>query len=235
MRSSNCDAGRADQVRGQARFLLRFALATAMASGMTAVASGQTFAEWFSQQKTHKKYLLEQVVALAAYSNSLRQGYQAAQKGLGSITAYLTQEQGMHQDFFDRLGKVNPAVLRDPEISQIIQRQQDICRILRLPDTEGGLSQAEKEYLAQVRSAVLQDCAGRLQDLERLLGDGSEQADDAARLRGITRISGAVQEIYRFAISFRSQVCALVRRRQQASRETAASRRMNVISSNTPL
>ena len=141
----------------------------------------------------------------------------------------------MHQDFFGRLRKINPAVLSDPQISQVIQRQQEISRALRLPNAEGNLSQTEKDYLAQVRSAVLQDCAGRLKDLERLLGEGSEQADDAARLRGIESTGVAVQAMYRFAISFRSQVRALIQRRQQASRETAASRRMNNISSNKPI
>ncbi len=59
-------------------------------------ASAQTFAEWFSQKKTQRKYLLAQIAALNTYSNYLRTGYRVAKGGLGSITSNVGDELKLH-------------------------------------------------------------------------------------------------------------------------------------------
>ena len=42
----------------------------------------QTFAEWFQQGATQKKYLLQQIAALQVYIGYVQKGYSIAKKGL---------------------------------------------------------------------------------------------------------------------------------------------------------
>lgn len=46
------------------------------------VCNAQTFAEWFKQKETQKKYLIQQIVAFQMYLGYVQKGYSIAQKGL---------------------------------------------------------------------------------------------------------------------------------------------------------
>ena len=47
--------------------------------------TAQTWAEWFRQKATQKKYLLQQIAALHVYSGYLSKGYSIAKDGLNTI------------------------------------------------------------------------------------------------------------------------------------------------------
>jgi hypothetical protein len=227
MVSVNLTCQPADQISRQAKQLLRYALATALASGMTLAASGQTFSEWFAQKKTQKKYLIEQVTALKVYGTYLKKGYDVARNGLGSISDYLSEERRLHQDYYDRLLRANPAVQHDSQVQEILQRQQDILQDLQFPDLSGIMSTTETQYLQQVRSAVLSNCKALLDDLDDLISDGQLNATDAARLKGVNAVYSGMLANYRFSDSFRRQVLQLIVRRRKAIAEVAASRQLH--------
>ncbi|TDX01840.1 hypothetical protein [Dinghuibacter silviterrae] len=65
-------------------------------------------AQFFGQQATQQKLLLEQVVALAQYAREARQGYQAVQQGLAAIEAITNGELTLHTIFFAGLAGINP-------------------------------------------------------------------------------------------------------------------------------
>lgn len=46
----------------------------------------QTFAEWFRQSATQKKYLLQQIAALQVYIGYVQKGYSIAKEGLSAIS-----------------------------------------------------------------------------------------------------------------------------------------------------
>ncbi|ULT42931.1 conjugal transfer protein TraI [Niabella defluvii] len=52
----------------------------------------QTFAEWFQQKKTQKKYLLQQIAALQVYIGYAKKGYNIAKDGLNTIGGFTRGE-----------------------------------------------------------------------------------------------------------------------------------------------
>ncbi|WP_121811292.1 hypothetical protein [Mucilaginibacter kameinonensis] len=196
-------AGRLGQ---RARALLLFSFVTAIASGMAAEAKAQSFAEWFRQNSTQKKYLLQQIAALQVYAGYLKQGYSVARGGLGSISGSLTAENLLHGSYYNRLAIPGQAVKDNPQVAEILVWQQDILALLASTGQVLGLTQAEKDYLSGVRSAVLKDCDLQLTTLQAIIRDGQAQMSDAERLAGIAGIHSAMQDNYHFAASFSAQV-----------------------------
>ena len=48
----------------------------------------QTFAEWFQQKKTQKKYLVKKIAALQVYIEFAEKGYKIAKEGLNTIGVF---------------------------------------------------------------------------------------------------------------------------------------------------
>src|ERR1700710_1522793 len=105
---------------------------TVAASAFATTVRGQTFAEWFKQKSTQKKYLLQQIAALEVYAGYLKSGYQIAGHGIGSISAYLGSENGLHSAFYQNLKRASPLVKENPQVSEIITWQGDILHNLSI-------------------------------------------------------------------------------------------------------
>ncbi|GAB3917063.1 hypothetical protein [Mucilaginibacter boryungensis] len=182
-------------------------------------ARAQTFAEWFSQKKTQKKYLLQQIAALQVYSGYLKNGYAIAKGGLGSITSYVGNEFALHSGYYTHLKTVNPAVKNNPQVGAIIRWQQDILKQTTAIKNQDGLTVAEGNYTAKVCNALLNDCEARINDLQNILSDNKTEMSDEERIRQIARLHQAMQNNYRFAANFRSQLQLHVRNKQQESKD----------------
>ncbi|WP_439697448.1 hypothetical protein ACFGVS_03335 [Mucilaginibacter sp. AW1-7] len=202
----------ATNLRSKAKHLLAFALVTA---AMSHCAQAQTFAEWFSQKKTQKKYLLQQIAALQVYSGYLKTGYSIAKGGLGSINSYVGNEFSLHDGYYKHLNKVNIAVKNNPQVNDIIRWQQDILKQTMAIKKQGGLTANENNYTGKVCSALLSDCDARINDLQTILSDNKTAMSDEERIRQIARLHQAMQDNYRFAGNFRSQLQLYVRNKQQ--------------------
>jgi len=213
-------------VRLRARSLLIFSLFTAISTGMSVTAQAQTFAEWFSQKKTQKKYLLQQIAALQVYSTYLKQGYGIATNGLGSISGYLKSENGLHQTYFTRLKIADPAVKNNTMVKEIVTWQQDILKRTQEINQATGMTPAEKNYLASVGAAVLKDCDQQLSALQNVVTDNKLEISDAERLGLITKIHIAMQDNYQFTSSFAAQVKIVALRRQQEQNQVAVSKKV---------
>lgn len=213
-------------VRLRARSLLVFSLFTAISTGMTVTAQAQTFAEWFSQKKTQKKYLLQQIAALQVYSTYLKQGYGIATNGLGSISGYLKSENDLHQTYYNRLKTADPAVRNNTMVKEIMAWQQDILKRTQEINQATGMTLAEKNYLASVGAAVLKDCDQQLSALQNVVTDNKMEMNDAERLGLITKIHTAMQANYQFTSSFAAQVKIVALRRQQEQNQVAVSKKV---------
>ena len=86
MESINQIKTRADEIRRKSKKLLAFTVMTVAASALATTVRAQTFAEWFQQKSTQKKYLLQQIAALQVYAAYYKAGNNIAHNGLGSIT-----------------------------------------------------------------------------------------------------------------------------------------------------
>jgi hypothetical protein len=193
------------RIKYRSRPLLVFSLVTAICAGMAGQAKAQTFAEWFHQNSTQKKYLLQQIAALQAFSGCLKQGYQIAHNGLSSISGSLGSENSLHNNYYNRMATVSSTVKNNEQVKEILNWQKDILNILSATDQIGGLTRDEKTYLASVRSSVLKDCDQQISTLQSVITDGKVKMSDAERLSLISKIHTAMQDNYHFAIGFTNQ------------------------------
>ena len=215
MESINYIRERSNLIARSTRSLLVFSLFTAISAGMAATAKAQTFAEWFEQNKTQKKYLLQQIAALAVFSGNLKQGYRAASKGLTSISGSLKTENSLHTTYYNRLKTVDPEVKNNDMVRDIMAWQQDILTQLADLDQISGMTNDEKNYLNSVRTAVLKDCSEQMNTLQNVITDGKLEMSDAERIALVTRIHTAMQDNYRFAAGFAAQAKIYAAQRKQ--------------------
>lgn len=208
------------------RFLLVISLLTVIGSGIPAMAKAQTFAEWFAQKKTQKQYLLQQIVALQVFSGYLKQGYQIATKGMNSISGSLKAENGLHITYYRRMKSVDPLIKNNEMVKDIIAWQQDI--LVRLQDITqiSGLTADEKNYLGNVRAAVLKDCDQQLNTLQNVITDGKMEMSDAERIALMTKIHTAMMDNYRFASGFSAQAKIYAAEKQQGLNEVATEKQL---------
>jgi hypothetical protein len=213
-------------IRRRAKSLLICSLFTAISSGMTITAEAQTFAEWFAQKKTQKKYLLQQIAALQVYSGYLKQGYQIANNGLSFISGSLKAENGLHSIFYNRMKTASPMVRNSAMVKEIMDRQQEILTRLKDISAFGGMTIEEKNYLEQVRSAVLKDCDQQLNTLQMVISDGKMEMSDAERVALVTKVHSAMMENYRFASSFAAQAKIYAVRREQERNDVSVTKQV---------
>jgi len=190
-------------------------IAMLICSGLREQACAQTFAEWFRQSSTQKKYLLQQIEALQVYSGYLKKGYSIAKGGLGSISGSLLAENGLHTAHYNELQTVNPMVANDSRVKEIVQWQKDIIMLLDQWSKINGLAANEQLYLQQVRSTVYRDCDEVLSNLQNVVSDGKMEMSDADRLKLIGQLHNEMQANYRFAVGFTAQAKSYAAQRQQ--------------------
>ena len=167
---------------------------------------GQTFAEWFSQKKTQRKYLVQQIAALNAYRLAAVKGYHMAKGGLGAIGGYLSSEYLLHDTYYSGLKKVNPAIKNDPQVKDILIWQQAIITTTAQLKRQQGLTADEAAYVKSVCGAVLKDCNAELSDLETIISDNKSEMSDEERLRQIGRLHSNMQDNYCFVAGFVNQL-----------------------------
>jgi len=182
----------------------------------------QTFAEWFRQKSTQKKYLYQQIAALQIYSGYLQKGYSLAKGGLGSIGGYIGNEYGLHGSYYAQLKTVSQPVKNNPQINDILRWQQDILGKTGQLKAQSGLTGNEALYIDKLCDALLNDCDARLNDLQTILGDQKTEMSDEERIRQIGRLHQSMEDNYRFAASFQGQLQLYVSGKKQQGQDINA-------------
>jgi len=180
----------------------------------------QNFSEWFRQGSTQKKYLLQQIAALEVYSKYLKQGYQIANGGLGKISGYLNIENSLHSAYYNKLATASDAVKGNYQVKEILGWQKDILNILSGVGAIAGLSDAEKQYLDNVKGAVLKDCGQQMNLLDDVVSDAKIKMSDAERLALLAKIHQEMLQNYRFAAGFAAQAKVYGQQRLKENEES---------------
>ena len=212
-----------ESIKKISKWLTLCSLVMTISSG---IAKAQTFAEWFSQKKTQKKYLLQQIAALQVYSGYLKQGYNIATNGLGSISDYLKSEHGLHNTYYNRLKKADPVVKNNPMVKDIMDWQQGIIKSANEIKHAAGMTTSEHNYFASVRTAVLNDCDQQLNTLLNVVSDNKTEMNDAERLTMLKKIHSAMMSNYQFSLAFSAQVKIRGIGRQQEQAQSQALKKM---------
>lgn len=206
MESINLIKQRADEIRRTSKKLLAFTVMTVAASTLATTVKAQTFAEWFQQKSTQKKYLLQQIAALQVYAAYYKAGNNIAHNGLGSITGSLKSENGLHTSFYNNLNNVSPVVKNNKQVNDILQWQKDILVRMNSLDKTANLNDGERKYIIQVKAALFKDCDQEITELQNVVTDSKLKMSDEERLKHIGVIHSAMQNNYRFASAFADHV-----------------------------
>lgn len=183
----------------------------------------QTFAEWFQQTKTQKKYLLAQIAALQAYIGFAKTGYNIAQKGLGTIGDIKNGDFNIHSLYLGSLKAVSPAISQYPRVADILALQQQtvetVTKSRNRAASSGTYTGGELAYIRSVYERLDQDCSRTLADLDAVTTPGKLEMKDDERLKRIDRLFADSQNQYRFAQSFSSGLSVMSVQKASDQRE----------------
>jgi len=168
--------------------------------------NAQTFSEWFSQKKTQKKYLIQQIAAFEAYKGVLAKGYEIARNGLTTFWDIRHGEFDLHNDVFNRLLGLNPKIRDYARITEILSMQVEILKIhkkcLGNIKESGVFNEQEMSYVSSVFAKLLEDCAGLVDELADLSSASRLSMSDEERLKRLDDLYLSMQENKQFANYF---------------------------------
>ncbi|MDQ0107464.1 hypothetical protein J2T02_002583 [Chitinophaga terrae (ex Kim and Jung 2007)] len=183
----------------------------------------QTWAEWWSQKKTQKKYLIQQIGLFQLYLGYVKKGYDIANSGLTLVGDIKNGDFGIHQAYFNSLSIVPPEVKKYRGVAAILDLYATIERacqreIVGLPLKEQLVAE-DAQYINLVKDDLLRSASLGLSQLLNILTDGSLQLREDERLRRIDAIYADFQDKLLFVQAFTSgnNLLALSRLKSKAN------------------
>nr|WP_068891221.1 hypothetical protein [Pedobacter panaciterrae] len=184
---------------------------------LTATAPGcraQSWAEWFKQKKTQKKYLLQQIVAFQVYIGYAKKGYEIVGSGLQTVRDISNGEFNLHNVFITGLKQVSPAIRNDLRIAEIIALQLGMLKSFGVLKSTGGLSADQLLYVAEVANEVISECYHDLEELLLIITSSKLEMKDDERLSRLTEIYERMLDKYAFTQNFCGEAELLTRQRK---------------------
>lgn len=176
------------------------------------------------QSKQVKRYL-EQIAANAAYREYLKKAIAIARTGLHTIGAIRNGEFKLHTVFFNGLRAVNPEVRHLAKVADIISLQVQVVQSSKSSyarlKASGQFTPQEMNYIHNVFSNLLDDCAAITGMLSALLTNGTYTMRDDERIRRIGELYMNMQRNYTFCQRFCNNNSVLAVQRLQEQKETA--------------
>lgn len=195
--------------------------------------NAQTADEWFNQKSTQKKYLLQQIAALKVYLGYAKKGYTIVTSGVNTIRKIKNGDLNLHQDFFNRLKNVNPAIRKYAKVADIIAYQVKIIKqtkitIQQIRETK-QFTEAELGHCKQVFDNLLDECIKTVEELILVTTSDKLEMKDDERLKRIDGLYADVQDKYSFACSFSEDMGLLAVQRLGEQMEINRSKLINGI------
>jgi hypothetical protein len=179
----------------------------------------QTAAELLRQKATQKKYLLAQIAALRAYGAQLVKGYEIVGDGLETVSGFTRGEWKLHEDYFDSLKIVSPAIKQSKKIVEILKMQVGILQAFSGLGNADLLNPSDLAFIAQVKGDVLNDCEKDLEQLLEVTTSSKLEMSDAERLGRLEVIYASMQEKLVFASDFADQLRLMLRSRKKEQKD----------------
>lgn len=193
----------------------------------------QTFAEWFRQSATQKKYLLQQIAALQVYIGYVQKGYSIAKEGLNTISAIKHGEFNLHKDYFNSLKTVNPKIKNYSKVADIIALQVNIIKTYkeaaRQIKQSRSFNTTEINYINNVFDRLIDDCAKTIDALIAVTTSGELEMKDDERLKRIDALYSDMQDKYTFVQGFSNEAKLLATSRISEQNNIQRSRALNGI------
>lgn len=187
--------------------------------------SAQTWGEIFSQKKTQKKYLLQQIAALQMYIGYAKKGYDIVGSGIHTVKDITSGEFSLHRNYFASLFAVNPAIKSSAAVAEIINGGLGIFSALKTWKAS-GLNAQDWGYVSLVKANLLEECASDLEELFVVITSGKLEMKDDERLGRLESIRLSIQDKYDFALSFTADLQMLIRQRAREEESINQIRRL---------
>jgi hypothetical protein len=193
----------------------------------------QSWDEWFSQKKTQKKYLLEQIAALQVYTKYAQKGYGIVKDGLHTIENIKHGDFGLHEGYFNSLKDVNPSVRKYPKVKEILNVQRQLINVVgqsrkQLQGTD-AIAGGELDYINGVYDRLVDDSNNTVEELETVITPGKVTMKDDERIGRIDQLYGLTIQQFEFVKAFSAEVAALAYARLMAKKDIGDTRLMNGI------
>lgn len=177
--------------------------------------NAQTYAEFFRQKKTQKKYLMEQLVALKVYAGYLKKEYDIASNGLNTIKDFSNGEFGLHKTFVSSLKAVSPAIKKNNKVADIIILQVKISQSFRRVKTDDFLGEAILAYVDDVHENVMKECEKDLDELLLVITSGKVEMKDDERLKRLESVYQNMRDKSAFVQHFINQLNIIGHQKKQ--------------------
>lgn len=183
-----------------------------------APARAQTFAEWFSQKKTQKKYLLQQIAALQVYIGYAKKGYEIVGSGLQTVRDITNGEFGLHNAFISGLKKISQTIRNDVRVVEIIEAQVSIIKAFGTIKNHKGFGADQLSYINRLADAVISECYTDLEELLLVITSGKLEMKDDERLKRLNAIYERMLDKSRFTQSFCGDAALMIRQKEMEQR-----------------
>lgn len=191
------------------------------------VSSAQTFDEWFKQNKTQKKYLIQQIAAFQLYLGYVQKGYSITKKGLNTIGNIKKGDFNLHTEFFGSLKSVNPAINSYSKVADIVAFQVKIIgtykSTYKYVQSISLYTPSEVDFIYKAFTNLISSSINDINELIAVITANELDMKDDERLKRIDEIHAGIQEKYAFAKSFgdEAKVLALQRTKEKDNIETS--------------
>jgi len=189
--------------------------------------NAQTFGEWFRQNATQRKYLLEQIAALKVYSGYLSKGYGIVRDGAGLVGDIRGQDLSMHEGYFASLAKVNSSVSGQQKAKAALMLMEQMAAIR----TATGKLVRQNEWTAGEHGGIIRhlydlekEAGKQKDDLELVLQPDRTVMTDDERIARLGKVYGNILESYTDHIKLYRTVDLIVKERVQGIRDASRMR-----------
>lgn len=192
--------------------------------------SAQTFDEWFKQNKTQKKYLIEQIAAFKLYVGFVQKGYSIAKKGLNTIGSIKKGDFNLHSDFFGSFKSINPTISSYSKVADIITLQVKIVHTYKSTykyvQSISLYTPAEIDFIYKVFTNLINGSTNDMSELITVITANELEMKDDERLERIDAIHTSIKDKYAFAQSFGDEAKVLAVQRTKEINNIETSRRL---------
>jgi hypothetical protein len=182
---------------------------------------GQTFDEWFEQNKTRKKYQEQQIGALQIYLGVLEKGYAIVESGLSTIKGIKAGEFNLHNSFYTSLRSVSPVVSGMVEVAEVATLQaatvERFSSALARYRASPGLRSDELAYLVSLYGEIVQEGLADVTLLGQILTDNTLEMSDDERMAGVLAVDSRARQRYGATVDVTNAADAVVAQRTARS------------------
>jgi hypothetical protein len=170
-------------------------------------------AEWTKQKKLQTSYKLKQIVALSAYLEVAKKGYEVARVGWNLVGDIQDGEFSLHKDYFGSLKAIHPIVSDYPIALEILKVHRQINRELNWMNyyvaNHKMLNDGEILAVNRFNRNIEEESGLLISELDQLLASNSYEMDDGERLAAIDGLYVGIQQLFQALKTYNKRIRSL--------------------------